>query len=336
MRKSTGKYIKELSEFLTASENISLVCHTNPDGDAIGSMLGLYHYLTQKGKDCHMVSPSPLPEFLLWIKGADEIIVYSDNREEAEKQFRKSDLLVMLDFNHPARLGRLKFIDDYSFERKILIDHHPGPEVKADLVISEPKFSSTAELVYDLITHIEGKDFIYKAFSDAIYVGMMTDTGNFSFGTYDGETLRIVSTMLDNGLKKGDITDLVYDNFTADRMRLKGFALSERMVVLPEFRTAYIYLSKEDLKRFNHKVGDTEGFVNMPLSIRNISVSVLFIEKDDHIKLSLRSKGDFSVNDFSRKYFKGGGHQNAAGGKSQLGLKESIKYFETLLPLIKF
>ncbi len=335
MRQSTGKYIKELSESFESSENISLVCHTNPDGDAIGSMLGLYHYLAQKGKHCHMVSPSPLPEYLLWLSGAEEIIVYTNNAEEAEKQFKNSDLLVMLDFNHPARLGKLKFIDDYIIERKILIDHHPGPEVKADLVISEPKFSSTAELVYDLITHIEGKDFVYKPFSDAIYVGMMTDTGNFSFGTYDGETLRIVSTLLDNGLDKGEITNLVYDNFSADRMRLKGFALIERMVVIPEYKAAYIYLSREDLARFNHKVGDTEGFVNMPLSIRDICFSVLFIEKYDHIKLSLRSKGDFSVNDFSRKYFKGGGHKNAAGGKSQLGLNECIKYFESLLPLME-
>lgn len=335
MRQSTGKYIKELSDSFAASENISLVCHTNPDGDAIGSMLGLYHYLIKRGKNCRMISPSPLPEFLLWMDGAKDIIVYGHNQQKANKFLSSSDLLVMLDFNHPSRLGAAEFIHNLSFKKRILIDHHPVPEVKADLIISEPKFSSTAELVYDLVTHIEGDDFIYSPFSDAIYVGMMTDTGNFSFGTYDGETLRIVSTLLDNGLDKGKITELVYDNFSADRMRLKGFALSERMVVLPIYNTAYIYLSQEDLKKYNHKVGDTEGFVNMPLSIRDIDMSVLFIERDDHIKLSLRSKGDFSVNDLSRKYFNGGGHKNAAGGRSQMGLIECVDYFESLLPLIK-
>lgn len=335
MRKSTGKYIKELSESFEATGNISLVCHTNPDGDAIGSMLGLYHYLLKKGKSCSMISPSPLPEFLLWMNGAKKIYVYSSDKRQVDAILEETDLLVMLDFNHPERLGGLKSIRDFVIKKKILIDHHPVPAVEADLIISEPKFSSTSELVYDLITHIEGKDFLYKPFSDAIYLGMMTDTGNFSFGTYDGETLRIVSTLLDNGLKKDEITDLVYDNFSADRMRLKGFALSERMVVLPEYRTAYIYLSRDDLERFNHKVGDTEGFVNMPLSIKGINISILFIERDDHIKLSLRSKGSFSVNEFSRKYFKGGGHRNAAGGKSNLTLMESIKYFESLLPNIE-
>jgi len=334
MRESTGKYIKELSESLETAGNISLVCHTNPDGDAIGSMLGLYHYLNEKGKNCSMISPSPLPEFLCWMDGVSKILVYSNDNKAVDKALEKTDLLVMLDFNHPARMGKLKAIQDLDFERSILIDHHPIPEVRAGLVISEPGFSSTSELVYDLITHLEGGDFVCEPFSDAIYVGMMTDTGNFSFGTYDGETLRIVSTLLDNGLKKDKITDLVYDNFSADRMRLKGFALSERMVVLPEYKTAYIYLSRDDLKRFNHKAGDTEGFVNLPLSIKDVNISVLFIEKKDHIKLSLRSKGSFSVNDFSRRYFKGGGHRNAAGGKLMLTLMESVSYFESLLPSI--
>jgi phosphoesterase RecJ-like protein len=335
MRESTGKYRKELSESFERSQNISLVCHTNPDGDAIGSMLGLYHYLKSKGKDCIMISPTPLQGFLLWMRGVQDILIYSDNPKIVKASLAETELLIMLDFNHPSRLGRAQFLMNLDINRRILIDHHPVPEVKADLVISEPKFSSTAELVYDLVTHLEGNDFVYEPFADAIYVGMMTDTGNFSFGSYDGETLRIVSTMLDNGLDKDKITDLVYDNFSADRMRLKGFALSERMVVLPEFRTAYIYLSMDDLLRFRHKVGDTEGFVNMPLSIKDIDMAVLFLEKEDHVKLSLRSKGEFSVNELSRQYFNGGGHRNAAGGRSELSLKESIKYFESILSVFR-
>jgi len=170
------------------------------------------------------------------------------------------------------------------------------------------------------------------AFIESIYVGMMTDTGNFNFGPFDGDTLRNVAVMLDSGLRKDYITNSIYNNFSANRMRLMGFALSERMIVLPQYHTAYIYLSKADLDRFNHVTGDTEGFVNMPLTIDGIIFSVLFIERNDHIKLSLRSKGEFDVNSFASEHFNGGGHRNASGGKSPLDLVDCMGWFESLLP----
>lgn len=335
MRQSTGKYIKELSQFLTDSRNITLICHTNPDGDAIGSVLAMHHYLSDRGKSCKIVSPSALPDFLSWMDGASEICIYEEDREASLESLKWADLILLQDFNSLSRLGSLQDELKNIETNMILLDHHPGPDVPADLIISEPLFSSTSELVFDLVSHIEGRDYLESKFIEAVYVGMMTDTGNFSFGSYDGDTMRIVGSMLESGLPKDFISDRVYDNFSADRMRLKGFALAERMMVIEELNTAYIYLTRSDLERFNHSVGDTEGFVNMPLSIRGIKMSVLFIEKNDHVKLSLRSKGEFSVNELSRQYFNGGGHKNAAGGRLDMTMERSLEFFESVIQELK-
>lgn len=331
MRQSTGKYINKLSDFLEQAENIAVVCHTNPDGDAIGSMMAMYHYLLDKGKKPEMVSPSDLPDFLKWLNKSSEIFVYDSNSEKVADVLAGADLHILVDFNSMSRTGSLETELNRQEKPRILIDHHPQPDVKADYIISEPAFSSTAELIYDLVSHLEKDSYRNPDFIEAVYTGMMTDTGNFSFGTYDGETMRIVGALLESGLRKDYITDMVYDNFSVGRMRLKGFALAERMVVMEDISTAYIYLSRDDMNRFNHAVGDTEGFVNMPLSIAGIKISVLFLEKDDHLKLSLRSKGDFSVNDLARKYFNGGGHLNAAGGRLEMPLRDGIKYFESII-----
>ncbi len=332
MRKSVSKYIKELSQFLGSAQIISLVCHHNPDGDAIGSMLAMHHYLTAKGKSSYMISPNTLPKFLKWMKGSKEIIVFEDEPGRSTGIIKKSDLVFMLDLNALSRMGKIEDTMNTTGNVRILIDHHPGPEIEADLVISEPSISSTAELLFELIMQLEGNPYLENRFIESIFVGMMTDTGNFNFGTFDGNTLRNVALMLDAGLDKDFITDRIYNNFSDSRMRLKGFALGERMVVLTQYKTAYIYLYRADMDRFKHEVGDTEGFANMPLSIDGIIFSVLFIERKDHIKLSLRSKGNFKANSFAGKYFNGGGHINAAGGKSGLELIDCIKYFESLLP----
>ena len=335
MRESTRKYIKELEDWFSRSQNILLVCHTNPDGDAIGSMLGLYHYFRLSGKDCMMVSPSPLQQFLTWLEDADKIMVAERNLSDVEAVVEKTDLIVMLDFNHLSRLGLMEDTIAMAAAPKVLIDHHPDPSIKADLRISEPRFSSTAELVFDLVSHLNGSELFEPGFIEALYVGMMTDTGNFSFGSYDGGTLRVVAGMLENGLRKDYISDMVYDNFSADRMRLKGYALSQKMVVLHEYRTAYIVLTEAELKSFNHAVGDTEGFVNLPLSIRGIDFSVLFLEKRDHVKLSLRSRGKIDVNSVSKRFFNGGGHRNAAGGKDSLPVEKALERFRKILDEIK-
>ena len=331
MRKKTGKYTKQLTDLLKKSVNIALVCHHNPDGDAIGSMLGLNKYLQQRGKSPVMISPSQIQEFLLWMKDINYIIVNENNPGEAVKSIKEADLIIMLDFNHIDRSGKLKNHIQSSGAKKILVDHHPNPEIDADLLISEPEFSSTAELIFSLIRDIEGEYYLDYDFLTSIFVGMMTDTGNFSFGTFNGDTLREVAIMLDNGLDKDSIVTKVYDNFSINRLRLQGFAIYERMAYLEEYHTAYIYLSRADLDRFKHKVGDTEGFVNIPLTVKGIILSALFIEKENHIKVSLRSKGDFDVNMFARKYFNGGGHFNAAGGKYKGTLEECLAYFEKVM-----
>jgi len=332
MRKSVSKYIKELSKLLDDSSNIVLICHINPDGDAIGSMLGMYHYLRGKSRKVSMVSPNQLPKFLKWMPGAGDIGTFDNNPGNAVKQIKEADLVILLDFNESSRIERLWPLIEDSGKKIILIDHHPSPTIKCDLLVSEPGMSSTAELVYELVNQIERDFYNNMDFIESVYVGMMTDTGNFNFGTFDGDTLRNVARMLDSGLRKDYITNSIYSNFSSGRMRLMGFALSERMVVLPQYHTAYIYLSKADLDRYNHITGDTEGFVNMPLTIEGIIFSVLFIERSDHIKLSLRSKGVFDVNRFASEHFIGGGHRNASGGKSPLDLEDCLGWFESLLP----
>jgi phosphoesterase RecJ-like protein len=237
----------------------------------------------------------------------------------------------MLDFNQANRLGEAEDYVTSSKAKKVVIDHHLDAENFADLIISDPTKCSTSELVHEIVCEISGEKFMNRPYAEALYVGIITDTGNFEHGSYSSRTFRIVADLLDTGIKKEDIITLIYNNFSSDRIRLQGFALNERMIVLPDFRTAYIYLSKNDLKAYNHVKGDTEGFVNMPLSIKGINFSALFIEKDDFIKLSFRSKGQFPSNEFASLYFSGGGHRNASGGEYSDSLENTIAYFLKVL-----
>jgi phosphoesterase RecJ-like protein len=325
------KYTKELWKLFESSHNILLVSHVNPDGDAIGSQLALYHYLKHIGKNPSMMSPNHLQEFLKWMDGAGEINIFIRNRKECIKLIGEADLIVMIDFNQSNRLGEAEKKVMSSKAVKVIVDHHRDPFDFAGLIISDSSKCSTAELIYELITGMNGKPFINKAYSEAIYVGIITDTGNFEHGTYTGDTLRIIADIIDSGIEKDKILNIVYNNFSAERMKLQGFALNHRMIVLPEFRTAYIYLTRKDLAEYNHVKGDTEGFVNLPLSIRGINFSALLIEKENYVKLSFRSKGRFPVNEFASVYFSGGGHVNAAGGEYYDSLDNTISYFLTVL-----
>jgi phosphoesterase RecJ-like protein len=323
----TAKYTKELSNLLFHSENILFVSHINPDGDAIGSQLALYHYLAAKGKHAEMLSPNNLQEFLKWMDGADKINIFIRDRKKCKKLIEEADLIVMFDFNHSDRLGEAEELVLKSKAKKIIIDHHLDSENFVDIIISDTTKCSTSELLHEIVQEINKEKFLSKPYAEAIYVGIITDTGNFEHGAYSGNTFRIIADIIDFGIEKIRIFNLVYNNFSADRLRLQGLALDRRMVVLPEFRTAYIYLTKTDLLEYNYKKGDTEGFVNMPLSINGIDFTVLFVEKEGFIKLSFRSKGSFSVNDFAKAYFKGGGHLNAAGGEHYDTLENTIEYF---------
>jgi phosphoesterase RecJ-like protein len=323
----TAKYTKELSKLLFHSENILFVCHINPDGDAIGSQLALYHYLASKGIHVEMLSPNHLQEFLRWMDGVEKINIFIRDRKKCRELIEKADLIVMFDFNHSDRLGEAEEFVLKSKARKIIIDHHLNPENFADLLISDTLKCSTSELVHEIVGNINDGIFITRPYAEAVYVGIITDTGNFEHGAYSGNTFRIIADIIDSGIDKTRIFNLVYNNFSADRLRLQGLSLGTRMVVLPEFRTAYIYLSKADLIEYKYKKGDTEGFVNMPLSIYGIDFTAFFVEKEGFVKLSFRSKGTFSVNDFARIHFKGGGHLNAAGGEHYDTLENTIEYF---------
>ena len=326
-----SKYTKELSNLFSSSENILIICHINPDGDSVGAQLAMYHYFKSVNKNVSLLAPNNLQEFLKWMDGAGQIEIFIKDRKKGRQLIENADLIIMLDFNQPGRLGEAEEAVIASKARKVIIDHHLDPENFADLIISDPAKCSTSELVHEIICEVNGAKFMNRSYAESLYVGIITDTGNFEHGAYSSRTFRIVADLLDTGIIKERIINLIYNNFSSDRLRLQGFALNQRMVVLPEFRTAYIYLSKEDLKTYNHVKGDTEGFVNMPLSIKGINFAALFIEKDSFIKLSFRSKGQFPSNEFASLYFSGGGHLNASGGEYTDTLENTIVYFLEVL-----
>lgn len=314
--------------------NIAIVPHENPDGDAIGSALGLAEILANYGHKAIVVCPNDYPDFLKWFSSEIEILVFGKNKKQANAVFEQADFLICVDFNDAKRAGVLaKKIRKFP-KTKILIDHHPYPTNFCDLMVSETSYSSTAELIYDVAHEIGMGDCITKPAAESLYTGILTDTGSFSHNT-SKNTFKVVAELMQHNIDIQKIQSGVYHNFSASRMRLLGYCLNEKMRVFPELRTAMIAISKKELEDFDFKTGDTEGFVNFPLSINNIVFSVLFIEKDNLVKASFRSKGDFPTNKFSTENFNGGGHLNAAGGESKLTFDETIEKFTQLLPKYK-
>jgi phosphoesterase RecJ-like protein len=327
--------LQEIGEIFERPTKSVLFTHINPDGDAIGTMLALYWFLTLMGHKVSMIVPNEIPIFLEWLPGCNNILIVGKNLEQSRKAMKGAELLICVDFNEPERLDQLKneFLESKAV--KVLIDHHPGPKDFTDLVISIPEAGSASELVYNLITETGHKDMVDRKIAVCLFVGIMTDTGCFSYNSSNPETYRVVADLLEKGIEKDEIYRLVYDNYSADRMRLLGFGLNKKMIVIPEYRTAYIALTGEELAYYNHVTGDTEGFVNFPFSIKGIIVTALFLEKEDYIKISFRSKGNFEINKFSEKHFNGGGHKNAAGGEVYMSLEDAVKTFVKLLPLYK-
>lgn len=321
----------KLRKVLTSPFRVMILSHINPDGDAVGSMLGMYWFLRKRGCTVNMAVPNEIPQFLLWMEGAEQIHDFRGQRQPVEHEMQMADLIFCLDFNETKRLGDIREVFESSDALKLMIDHHPDPAGFTDYGISDTSVSSTAELVYRFIRELEGTNSLDRSIAEGLYVGIMTDTGCFSFNSSSPATFLTVSDLLGTGIDKDLIYSRVYDNYTEERMRLLGFSLTEKMVVLPEIRTAYISLSRRELEKFSHVSGDTEGFVNYPFSIRDIRVTALFLEKKDHIKISFRSKGDFAINRFAEEFFNGGGHHNAAGGESGDSLEVTLKKFERLI-----
>ena len=323
--------LNELKKALSSSKNIVITTHHNPDGDAIGSVLGLYHAFRAKGIDSRMVTPNNFPDFLGWLPDADKIMHYSRDKKDVEDLLSNADLLFCLDFNGFKRVEDMAEVLEKSPAKRVLIDHHPEPESPFHISISYTEVSSTAELVYEVIEQVYGESIINYESAVSLYTGIMTDTGSFSYACSRERTFAIAGKLIAKGVIVEDVQGLVYNNFSENRMRLLGFSLAERMKVYPEHRAACIWLSRNDLNTFKHQIGDTEGFVNYPLSIKGIVFSVLFTENEGFVKVSLRSRGNFPVNTFSKLYYQGGGHKNAAGGKAFMGMDEAVKQFEELI-----
>ena len=331
LHKFNNQEIAEIRSILTLPKNILITTHYNPDGDAIGSSLALYHYLKFKGHNVNVLIPNDVPEFLQWMPGMDEAVIYFHHSRKGNKLIEDADLIFCLDYNSISRVNLFKDQLLNSTKMKVLIDHHPYPENQFDLSFSVIEVSSTSELIFDMISALGDRHLIDYNIGVNIYVGMMTDTGSFSYASNYPETNYAVAELIKSGVDTELVHRLVYDTYSENRMRLLGYCLSEKLVVLNEYNTAYIWLTKEDLNKYNHQPGDTEGFVNYALSIKGISFAALFTEKNGSIRISFRSKSDFPANEIAKNHYQGGGHKNAAGGDSFKPMQETLKEFEERL-----
>lgn len=326
---------KKLTSILSENSKIIITSHRNPDGDAVGSAMALYHTFKHVHKNLTIVLPNKFPDFLSWISESEKIRIYEEEAElDMLNFFADVDIVFCLDYNALSRLGDMEKAIQNSTAVKVLIDHHPDPDLEAfDFVLSKTAASSTAELVYEFLAEIKLLHHLDKAAAEGLYTGIITDTGSFSFSSNNPKTYRIVADMVEKGVDAEKSHRLIYDTFSENRLRLLGFAFNSRLLTFPAHHTAIIFLSKEDLDKFDYKPGDTEGIVNFPLSIKEINVSILMTQRDDSIRMSFRSKGEFAVNKIAGKYFDGGGHRNAAGGNSKLSMEETIEKIKEILPL---
>ena len=329
--------IKELKALLNEPKTVVIVPHKNPDGDAMGSTLGLYHYLKMYDHNVVVIAPNDYPDFLKWLPGDGSVLKFESQHKECAKLIEEADLLFTLDFNAFHRAGdQMAEVLEASNATKIMIDHHQQPDNYASYTYSDVNMSSTCEMVFNFIEMLGDTDRINTDIATCLYVGIMTDTGSFRFPATTSRTHQVIGSLIDKGANNSEIHNHIYDTNSYSRLQLLGKAL-QNLKVLPEFRTAYITLSQAELDEFNFKKGDTEGFVNYALSLKDIIFAAIFIEsqQDKIIKISLRSAGDFSVNELSRAHFNGGGHTNAAGGRSDENMETTIEKFISILPQYK-
>lgn len=328
--------IGAFKEFMGHPRKAVIVTHHKPDADALGSSLGLAGYLKKKGHEVQVITPSDYPEFLHWMPGNSDVIAYEKNKEPliADK-ISKADIIFCLDFSSLNRIQDMTELVRNAPAKKVMIDHHLEPEDFAAFVQWDSKAASTAGLVYNLIAALGDQQLIDSSIADCLYAGLMTDTGGFRHSNTRHEEFLIASELVRLGANPTRVSKLIYDTNSLERLRLMGFVLGEKLKVLPEYNTAYMTLSADELKKFGSQTGDTEGFVNYGLSIKGVRLSVMIYERKDSIKLSLRSLGNFSVNEMARKYFEGGGHKNASGGTSNLSLEKTLQKFLDILPEYK-
>lgn len=325
--------IERLVEIIGENDFFVLTCHAGPDGDALGSTLGMAHYLKALGKETAVIVPDAFPDFLAWLPESQEIVRFDKYPEKAKLMIATADVIVAMDYNALSRVDDMGEVIGKAKGTKVLVDHHLQPDHFCDLEFSYPQLSSTCEVVFRLVYAMEGYDQLTKAACECIYAGMMTDTGCFSYGPCTQEVYLIISMLLQKGINKDRIYNKVFNNYSEGRLRLMGYVLYEKMRVFPEHHAALITLSREEMARFNFNKGDSEGLVNIPLQMKGIYFSA-FLREDtekDLIRVSLRSQGTFPCNKFAAHYFNGGGHLNASGGQHDGTLQEAVAIFENAL-----
>jgi phosphoesterase RecJ-like protein len=323
-----SQQLEQLKTLIGESQNIIITCHQNADGDALGSSLGWAEYLKTQGKEPTIIVPDQYPDYLHWLPNTEKIVRYDKHREQADLLLKIADLVFCLDYNTPSRVDEMETALCGSPAKKILIDHHLGPDVPAILTISHPEASSTSELVFRIVWQLGGFDLMTKHFATPIYCGMMTDTGGFTYNSSDPTIYYIISQLLTKDINKDRIYRNVYHNFSENRLRLTGFVMLERLVVDNERHASYYALHREDLKRFHFVKGDAEGLVNMPLQIKGHKLSISLredTERQNLVWVSLRSVDDFPCNKMAAEFFNGGGHLNASGGHLDMTIDEAVQ-----------
>ncbi len=325
--------IETLKELLGSPKKIVITTHHKPDADALGSSLAMRRYLEKKGHQVTVITPSDYPSFLYWMSGNEKVVIYSPGTlVQVTQLISEAEIIFCLDFSALQRINELGELIRVAKAYKVMIDHHLEPENFADYAMWDIKAAATAVLVYEFILQMGDRELMDTCIGECIYAGIMTDTGSFRHPSTNRQVHLIIADLMLFQVDISRVHRLIYDNNSEIKLRFLGFALQEKLVVKREFYTAYIYITLEELEKFNSQTGDTEGLVNYALSLDGIILAVVIIERQDAVKLSFRSKGDFSVNQLARKHFEGGGHKNAAGGRSDLSLEDTIKKFVELLP----
>lgn len=328
--------LSELKSLLATPQKIVITTHHKPDGDAMGSSLGLYAYLIQKGHHVKVITPTDYPYFLHWLPNNSDVIIYTEEREKADELVANASLIFCLDFNTLSRINELGEVIRSAPGYKLMIDHHLDPEDFDDYRHWNINACAAAQLVYDfIINEMEDGAFMTKDIATCLYTGIMTDSGSFRFPSATAAVYRIAADLIDAGAEHWRIHQLVYDNATENRLRFLGHCISNKLEVIKELNTAIITVTAAELNEFDIKTGETEGIVNYALSVNGIRLAAFVIERKDKVKLSLRSTGDFPANEICRKYFNGGGHKNAAGGFSEKNLADTVDYFKSILPEYK-
>ena len=325
--------IEQVRDLIARAHNVVITCHLSPDGDAMGSSLGLCGALRNLGKRVKVVVPDTPPKYLMFLPGADEIAVFSRSQPYVNRLFASADLVFCLDYNEPKRIDQVAGSMLASTARKVMIDHHLNPSDFPDVVISHPEESSTSVLVYRVLTELGFADAVTCDVAECLYTGMMTDTGNFSYNSNNADLYEVVADLVRRGINKDAIYRKVYFSNSYNRLRLNGYAMFEKFQVFPEHRAALITLTREEMNRFQYQKGDTEDLVNRPLTIPDVTYSVFLREESDYVKVSTRSKGEFPVNQMCKEHFNGGGHLNAAGGEFYGTMDEAIEVFHRIMPM---